>query len=139
MRRDGPYARIYARVRRVPKGRVITYGEVARTVGGCTARQVGYAMAALPEGSDVPWHRVVNSRGEISTRSRDADGALVQRILLEREGVRFGPGGKLDLSRWGWRTRGDAARPSRRRRPAKKPLTASRARPARRRGRPRSS
>jgi alkylated DNA nucleotide flippase Atl1 len=98
-----PYDRVYAVVRRIPRGRVATYGQVARLAGGCTARQAGYAMAALPEGSGVPWHRVVNAKGEISVRSRDQDGALVQRVLLEREGVRFDRRGRLDLSRVGWR------------------------------------
>lgn len=92
------YQRIYAEVRRIPRGRVSTYGGIARRLGGCGARQVGYAMAALPEGSRVPWHRVLNHKGEISLR----DGAERQRALLEAEGVQFSLRGRVDLSRVGW-------------------------------------
>jgi methylated-DNA-protein-cysteine methyltransferase related protein len=92
------YQRIYAEVRRIPRGRVSTYGGIARRLGGCTARQVGYAMAALPAGSRVPWHRVINHKGEISLR----DGATRQRALLEAEGVRFNLRGRVDLSQVGW-------------------------------------
>src|SRR5438067_13101960 len=63
--------KIYAAVRRVPKGRVTTYGAIADLAGlDGHARQVGYALNDLPSGSNVPWHRVVNARGEISPRSR---------------------------------------------------------------------
>jgi methylated-DNA-protein-cysteine methyltransferase-like protein len=92
------YQRIYAEVRRIPRGRVSTYGGIARRLGGCSARQVGYAMAALPEGSRVPWHRVINHKGEISLR----EGAARQRALLEAEGVIFNPRGRIDLSLAGW-------------------------------------
>ena len=92
------YQRIYAEVRRIPRGRVSTYGGIARRLGGCSARQVGYAMAALPEGSRVPWHRVINHKGEISLR----DGAARQRALLEAEGVKFSLRGRIDLSQIGW-------------------------------------
>jgi O-6-methylguanine DNA methyltransferase len=99
----GPrYRRIWAVVRRIPRGRVATYGQVARLAGpGCGARQVGYAMHALPEGSAVPWHRVVNARGEVSRRARGA-GELEQRLRLEREGVRFSGRGRIDLTAFGW-------------------------------------
>lgn len=92
------YQRIYAEVRRIPRGRVSTYGGIARRIGGCTARQVGYAMAALPPGSRVPWHRVINHKGEISIR----DGADRQRRRLEAEGIRFNLRGRVDLSKVGW-------------------------------------
>ncbi|HET7650168.1 MAG TPA: MGMT family protein [Gammaproteobacteria bacterium] len=92
------YQRIYAEVRRIPRGRVSTYGGIARRIGGCTARQVGYAMAALPPGSRVPWHRVINHKGEISIR----DGADRQRRRLEAEGIRFNLRGRVDLSNVGW-------------------------------------
>lgn len=79
-----------------------TYGQVARLARiGPNARQVGYAMHALPPGSRVPWHRVINARGEISRRARGA-GELEQRILLEREGVRFSWRGRIDLAKFGW-------------------------------------
>jgi methylated-DNA-protein-cysteine methyltransferase-like protein len=95
------YERIYRVVRQIPRGKVATYGQIARIVDRCTARMVGYAMAALRGRPDVPWQRVINSRGEISTRSR-GDGALRQRKLLEREGIRFDPKGRVRLRKVRW-------------------------------------
>ena len=66
------------------------------------ARLVGYALRALPEGSDVPWHRVINARGEISLRGAGSP-ERVQQALLEREGVRFGERGRVDLDRYRWK------------------------------------
>ena len=101
----GSYARIYAVVRRVPRGKVASYGQVARLAGlPGRARQVGYAMYALPAGSSVPWQRVVNAQGKVSRR-RVPGAELTQRMLLEREGVRFGPGGRIPLARYGWQPR----------------------------------
>lgn len=95
------YRRIYATVSRIPTGRVASYGQIAALTGGCTPRMVGYAMAALPYDSDVPWHRVVNRQGMISPR-KNGDGALIQRALLENEGIAFDATGRVDLavSRW---------------------------------------
>jgi methylated-DNA-protein-cysteine methyltransferase-like protein len=103
------YARIYAAVARIPRGRVATYGQVARVAGlAGHARQVGYALHALPEGSRVPWQRVVNARGTISLRG--AGGAsMLQRRLLECEGIAFDAAGRIDLARFGWRPRARAA------------------------------
>ena len=99
------YARIYAVVRRIPRGRVASYGQVAELAGlSRAARQVGYAMAALRPGERVPWQRVVNARGEISARSEPGAEQL-QRLLLEREGVRFDAAGRIALTRFGWRPR----------------------------------
>ena len=94
------YERIYAEVRRVPRGKVATYGQIARLAGRCSARQVGYALAALNDGTDVPWQRVINSRGEISIR-RSSDGHDHQHWLLEEEGVEFSADGRIDLRRFG--------------------------------------
>jgi methylated-DNA-protein-cysteine methyltransferase-like protein len=103
---SGTYERIYAVVRRIPRGRVATYGLVAQLAGMVNgARQVGYALHALPEHTAVPWHRVVNVRGAISLRG---GGDATQRILLEREGVAFGAGGRIDLAVHGWRSTHDA-------------------------------
>lgn len=100
------YSRIYALVRLVPPGRVTTYGSIARQAG-CTARTVGFAMAALPAGHDVPWQRVINSQGKISPR-QNGDGDLIQRLLLETEGVQFDARGRADLGCYGWNeTKGD--------------------------------
>jgi methylated-DNA-protein-cysteine methyltransferase-like protein len=97
------YERIYSVVRRIPRGRVATYGQVARLARlPGRARQVGYAMHALPSGTRVPWHRVVNAEGRVSRR-RVPGAELTQRMLLEREGVGFGPGGRIPLARFGWK------------------------------------
>jgi methylated-DNA-protein-cysteine methyltransferase-like protein len=95
------YEKVYEAVRRIPPGRVATYGQIARIVGRCTARMVGYAMAALPPGSRVPWQRVINYRGEISPRTR-GDGALRQRRLLQKEGIRFDRRGRVNLKKVRW-------------------------------------
>ena len=95
------HGRIYAVVRRIPKGKVATYGQIARIVGRCTARMVGYAMAVTPEGSRVPWQRVINAQGMISARSH-SDGDVRQRVLLEKEGVKFDVKGRVDLTVFQW-------------------------------------
>jgi methylated-DNA-protein-cysteine methyltransferase-like protein len=102
------YQRIYAVVRRIPRGRVASYGQIARLAGiAGRARQVGYALHVLPAGSGIPWQRVVNAAGLISRRRVPGD-ELTQRMLLEREGIRFGPGGRIALARYGW-IRGNGA------------------------------
>jgi methylated-DNA-protein-cysteine methyltransferase-like protein len=100
---DRTHARIHKVVSRIPKGRVATYGQIARLAGlGAQARLVGYAMHALPAGTRVPWQRVVNARGEISL---PGSGAERQRERLEREGVRFDARGRIDLDRYLWQPR----------------------------------
>lgn len=79
--------RLYALVKRIPKGRVVTYGQLARATrlpGG--ARAAGRAMAACPRGQAIPWHRVVAAGGRIAIREPFAG---LQRRLLETEGTRF--------------------------------------------------
>jgi methylated-DNA-protein-cysteine methyltransferase related protein len=97
------YERIYAMVRRIPPGKVTTYGRIAELVGGCTARRVGYAMAALKRGTapDVPWQRVINAQGKISIHG-DGIGNAMQRTLLEEEGVAFDAEGRVDFYIFGW-------------------------------------
>jgi methylated-DNA-protein-cysteine methyltransferase-like protein len=95
------YERIYAIVRQIPHGKVATYGQIAAIVGSCTARMVGYALAALPFDSDVPWQRVINRLGKVSPRSGGAGSAL-QRQLLEAEGVHFDHEGRVDFAKVGW-------------------------------------
>lgn len=100
------YARIYAAIARVPRGRVATYGQIAALAElPGRARQVGYALHALPPGSPIPWQRVVNARGEISLGGACA---ARQRELLADEGVELDEG-RIDLARYQWRPR---ARPS---------------------------
>jgi methylated-DNA-protein-cysteine methyltransferase-like protein len=97
------YNRIYKVVRNIPKGRVATYGQVAALAGmPGQARLVGYALHALPEGHDVPWHRVINAKGRISLRTSGGWGGY-QRHLLETEGVTFGADGRVPLARFRWK------------------------------------
>ncbi len=99
----GRNARVYAVVRRIPKGRVATYGDIATLAGlDGMPRQVGYALHALPTRSTVPWHRVVNARGEISARKVPGP-ELDQRLRLELEGIRFDARGRLSLRTYRWR------------------------------------
>ncbi len=100
------YARIYAVVSLIPRGRVATYGQVARIAGlPGHARLVGYALSALGEGSRIPWHRVVNARGEISLRGDGGPAGMVQRLRLQRERVRFDRLGRIRLDVFRWRPR----------------------------------
>lgn len=94
---------VYAIVRGVPRGRVITYGAIAQLLGEPRkARQVGWAMAATPELKPrIPWHRVINARGEISQR-HSPEAETRQRKRLEAEGVVFDADGRVDLERYLW-------------------------------------
>jgi methylated-DNA-protein-cysteine methyltransferase related protein len=92
------YSRIYAVVRRIPRGRVATYGQVAELAGlEGRARQVGYALHVAPSG--LPWHRVINARGEISAR-KGSDWGELQRHLLEAEGIEFDADDRIDLKKF---------------------------------------
>lgn len=93
------YEKIYLVVAQVPRGAVATYGDIAAIIGGgCDARTVGYALNELPQerARAVPWQRVVNRAGGISTRG------LTQRQLLEAEGVTFDAQGRVILARCRW-------------------------------------
>lgn len=90
---------VYRFVRTIPRGRVVTYGQIAALLGAPrAARAVGMAMRHCPAG--LPWHRVVNARGGISLRG-NVGSMLTQRILLEQEGVTVRRG-RLDLDRYRW-------------------------------------
>ncbi|MEQ1921123.1 MAG: MGMT family protein [Pyrinomonadaceae bacterium] len=92
--------RLFAVVRRIPKGRVMTYGQLAIVLGeGYTARTVGYVMHASDD--DVPWQRVINSQGKCSTGKLTIPINL-QQELLEAEGVIFNAAGKCDLGIFQW-------------------------------------
>jgi len=94
---------VLAMVRRVPEGKVVSYGAVASLLGAPrAARGVGRALGTLPPDTDVPWWRVVNRNGEISIKGAPGLPAL-QRSLLAAEGVRPGPGGRISWTRFGWR------------------------------------
>lgn len=97
------HSRIQAAVRRIPRGRVATYGQVAALAGFARQpRLVGYVLHALPSFTTVPWHRVINARGMISIRSSGSP-SLSQRMLLEREGIVFDGRGRVSLERFQWK------------------------------------
>lgn len=120
MSRVTTYDRIYLVIRRVPRGRVATYGQVAELAKASGPRQVGYALHALPEGHDLPWHRIINARGMISLDSV-MGGANLQRALLEAEEVVFDANGRVDLKRFQWKGTPKASAGSERRRVWKYP------------------
>lgn len=96
------YDHIYAVVKRIPRGRVATYGQVAKLAGiGGKPRLVGYALSILSEEKRIPWHRVVNAQGEISRRW-EMDAVNLQRDLLEEEGIVFHKELRLSLARFRW-------------------------------------
>ena len=100
---------IYAVVARIPRGRIATYGQVARMAGlPGAARTVGWALAALPArgrvgGRVIPWHRVLNAQGRVSPRPSEIAGRPDgQAVRLRREGVRPAKNGRFSLERYGW-------------------------------------
>lgn len=103
--RGRAFAAVWAWVRRIPRGRVMTYGQIANLLEDrLSPRAVGWAMHGCP--ARVPWHRVVNASGACSTDRRpDLPGGL-QQAMLEAEGVRFSAGGRLDLARYRFVPRG---------------------------------
>lgn len=100
---DAAVAAICAVIRRIPKGWVATYGQVAAMAGlPGRSRLVGHVLRHLDPASDVPWHRVVNAKGEVSySLSRNGGDALQQR-LLQREGVAFNERNRFNLERYRW-------------------------------------
>jgi methylated-DNA-protein-cysteine methyltransferase-like protein len=109
--RDGFFARVYALVARIPRGKVATYGQIARMLGAPrAARTVGWAMHDNPHGSRVPCHRIVQQGGSCSPHFRIGDPGA-QRRLLEREGVQFLLDGRIDMRAHQWRPELDGGRP----------------------------
>lgn len=95
--------KIYAVIRRIPHGRVATYGQVAALAGlPRRARLVGQSLRSTPDGVEVPWQRVVNAQGTVSPRGGLGWEEGYQRHLLEEEGVVFSKSGRIDLDRFGW-------------------------------------
>jgi len=98
---SGLYKKIWNIVNQIPEGKVATYGQITRLAGiGQNARLVGYALHKLPEGSSVPWHRVINASGKISLRTGKGYHDI-QKMLLEKEGIIF-RNDKIDLEKYGW-------------------------------------
>ncbi len=99
------YQSIYDMVCQIPEGCVATYGQIARNIGKPRhVRQVGYALSILGDKHDVPWHRVVNAKGQISQRKLSGYDDY-QRILLEDEGIKFDEEGRISLVTYQWRQR----------------------------------
>lgn len=94
--------RVFATMKKIPAGRVATYGQIAKLCGlAGHARQVGYVLFNIPEDSEIPWHRVINARGEISARSIPG-GEEKQRARLEKEGITPDLNGRISLKLYGW-------------------------------------
>jgi methylated-DNA-protein-cysteine methyltransferase related protein len=97
------YQQIYAIVRKIPPGKVLTYGQVAELAGLYgKARLVGYALFQVELESDIPWQRVVNAKGEISYSIARCGGDYLQKTLLESEGIAFERSDRIDLKKYRW-------------------------------------
>ena len=95
------FTKIYGIVNSIPYGQVATYGQIAQMVPISSARVVGFALASLTDSEEsIPWHRVINRDGKIS--SRNPNDVMLQRKLLISEGVKFDNNGKVDLKTFGW-------------------------------------
>ena len=100
---SGFYDEVHQATCLIPPGRVTTYGTLAAMLGRPMAsRAVGYALRALPDDSEVPWHRVINAQGRISLKARHPQETDRQRRLLEREGIIFDAEERIDLRVFGW-------------------------------------
>ncbi len=99
----GFFKKVWAIVAHVPIGSIVTYGQVAALLGNPrAARTVGWALHSTPHHIDIPWHRVINSKGRISTDCGEHSPDL-QRRLLEHEGIEFDARGYVDVDRYQWR------------------------------------
>jgi methylated-DNA-protein-cysteine methyltransferase related protein len=97
------YTAIYAVVRQIPPGKVATYGQIAQLANlPGQARLVGYALYQVDASAEIPWHRVINAKGEISYSPFRNGADYLQRSLLEQEGVQFNPEGKVNLREYLW-------------------------------------
>ena len=97
------YDLIYAVVRHIPYGQVATYGQVAELAGLIgKPRVVGYALYRVTDGVEIPWHRVVNAKGEVSHSVHRNGNDYLQQSLLADEGIEFDAKGKLDLTKYRW-------------------------------------
>ncbi len=102
MKSKSLYASFYEIIQKIPEGKVATYGQIASLAGyPGYARQVGYALNSIPEGVDIPWHRVINARGMISIK-KGGGFDDIQRLMLEEEGVIFDSNNRIPLSTFQW-------------------------------------
>ena len=101
--RSSKYQKIYTVVKKIPIGTVLTYGQVAELAGlDGKARLVGYALFRVEIETDIPWQRVVNSKGEVSYSIARCGGDYLQKTLLEQEGIEFNQGNRIDLKKYRW-------------------------------------
>jgi methylated-DNA-protein-cysteine methyltransferase related protein len=97
------FQQVWRIVSLIPQGRVATYRQIAAILGNPrAARTVGWAMHSCPEELDLPWHRVINSKGKISLDAEYAGGALQEQLLVA-EGIHINRHGVIDLQKYGWR------------------------------------
>lgn len=106
------YSRIYRCIAKIPEGKVATYGQIAKLISASGARQVGYALSSTPPDLDIPWHRVINAKGEISPRSNGPGssdrkatkytGDSEQHLRLVAEGIVPNKHGRIDLGSYRW-------------------------------------
>lgn len=97
------FYKILTTVQQIPKGKIATYGQIATIAGTQNPRLVGFALATLKEGTDVPWFRVINSKGEISFPDQ-SDGFKIQYSLLQNEGIIFDSKDRINLEQFGWKS-----------------------------------
>ena len=100
---SGFFSHVWDIVKQIPKGKVVSYSQIAVLLGSPrAARTVGWALHAIPADMDIPWHRVLNSKGRISIDCREHD-PTIQQELLEQEGVVFSADGYVDMNVYQWR------------------------------------
>lgn len=100
---ENNFQKILSVVQTIPEGKVATYGQIARIAGiPKNARQVGYALHGVSEGTDIPWHRIINTKGQISFPV-DSSNYAIQRALLEAEGIRFSLQSRISLKKYQWK------------------------------------
>lgn len=97
------FYKILTTVQQIPKGKIATYGQIATIAGTQNPRLVGFALATLKEGTDVPWFRVINSKGKISFPDQ-SDGFKIQYSLLQNEGIIFDSKDRINLEQFGWKS-----------------------------------
>jgi len=103
---EGVRSRIWSVIRKIPRGRVATYGQIAALAGiAGQPRRVGQALRSVPSGDSIPWQRVVSAGGVLGLGRYDPMAGWEQRVRLEQEGVRFGRRGRVSLTEFGWKGR----------------------------------
>ena len=89
-------------IKQIPSGRVATYGQIAAMAGTQNPRLVGFALAGLKEGTEIPWFRIINSKGKISF-PEGSEGFDIQYSLLQNEGIIFDAKNRINFEQFGWK------------------------------------